>query len=112
MGLRHPRGWRVSPARRAFLVDIVAGNAESDARQLSGPHGASLQAASDAIREMARALEGAETIIAAAVRLEANRYQRWQDSGGPDECPHGIADGIACPACDLRTVRSASVWGS
>jgi hypothetical protein len=27
-------------------------------------------------------------------------YIPWADAGGPNECPHGYAEGIPCPRCD------------
>ena len=32
-------------------------------------------------------------------------YLPWADSGGPDECAHGRAAGIACPECDAWEAR-------
>lgn len=27
-------------------------------------------------------------------------YTPWKNAGGPNECPHGYAEGIPCPRCD------------
>lgn len=43
-------------------------------------------------------------VIEAAKRLESWSYLPWDNAGGPLECSHGIAAGIACRSCDLDTV--------
>lgn len=36
----------------------------------------------------------------AALRLLADKYHPWSNSGGLNECKHGYAGGIPCPKCD------------
>lgn len=49
-------------------------------------------------------LEGA---LQAAGRIRANNYIHWSNAGGDDECSHGFAKGIPCPACDGITLERA-----
>lgn len=37
-------------------------------------------------------------------RLLANLYLPWTNAGGPNECEHGYAAGIACRKCDMQAV--------
>jgi hypothetical protein len=48
----------------------------------------------------------AQEVIAAHERIDANKYMEWGYAGGPDQCSHGYAKGIACPQCDLETIRA------
>lgn len=36
---------------------------------------------------------------------DSNGYLRWEYAGGPNECAHGYAEGIACPRCDAAGRR-------
>lgn len=42
----------------------------------------------------------------AALRMVDNDYQPWDRSGGPNECVHGVAAGIACRSCDEEACRA------
>jgi len=50
----------------------------------------------------------AAALLAASERLRVGRYLDWGAAGGPDECQHGVAAGIACRACDQALVEGAS----
>lgn len=41
---------------------------------------------------------------AALRRLLKDNYVSWAAAGGPNECTHGRAEGIPCPACDRQLV--------
>lgn len=43
-------------------------------------------------------------------RRTKGEYVRWDGAGGPDECLHGRAAGIACPLCDRATVSAFFVY--
>ncbi len=43
---------------------------------------------------------GLRADVAALRRLRAGRYMPWESAGGPNECAHGVAAGIACLRCD------------
>ena len=45
-----------------------------------------------------------EEMKAAQERLQKNEYLTWAQGGGPNECWHGIAAGIACRHCDQELV--------
>jgi len=47
-----------------------------------------------------------EKAEAARARLQAGGYVPWDQAGGPEECAHGYAEGLACPECDRETVRA------
>jgi len=47
-----------------------------------------------------------QDVLDAALRLLAHDYPDWARSGGPNECQHGIAEGIACKRCDEAIVRA------
>lgn len=52
-------------------------------------------------------IERQQALIEALTRLRANDYVPWQSAGGPNECLHGRAKGIACPLCDRNTELDA-----
>lgn len=77
----------MTPDRLAFLVNVVARNAEIDARPFSGPWAASARAASDAVRELAEAvatarLEGVRAGLEAAGKACAVVAERWEHVPG------------------------------
>jgi hypothetical protein len=39
-------------------------------------------------------------------RLLKNKYMSWHLAGGPNECSHGFAEGIACRQCDLAALAN------
>lgn len=58
---------------------------------------------------VARQAEEIERLTAerdAAIRLERGGYVHWSTAGGPNECAHGRAEGIACPECDAGLIRT------
>ncbi len=58
------------------------------------------RAAEQRIRELESALEASE-------RIRSFDYMPWLLAGGPEECEHKVAKGIACRKCDFETVRAA-----
>ena len=72
----------MTPARLAHLVNVVARNAEIDARAKTGPWAESAQAASDAVRELAEAvatarLDGVRAGLAAASEACGAVVDEW-----------------------------------
>ena len=62
------------------------------------PLKADLQAAHTLIAKMRKILEASD-------RLISYQYFGWQNAGGPNECKHGIAEGIYCKRCDKLIVQ-------
>ena len=44
--------------------------------------------------------------IRTLTRLVKNEYISWHKAGGPNECTHGFAAGIACRQCDLAVLAN------
>lgn len=61
----------------------------------------------EAIAEDVAVAFESKTVIRAALRLgdRQRAYRAWANSGGENECPHGIAKGIPCFDCDDELVR-------
>lgn len=58
--------------------------------------------------ELLHELEAKEKVMEAALRLLGQYpYLAWFVAGGPDQCRHGYAAGVPCPACDQVTVNEA-----
>lgn len=36
------------------------------------------------------------------LEVKEKKYLPWTEAGGPNECPHGRAEGIPCPHCDEK----------
>ena len=54
-----------------------------------------------------------EAVVEAAKRLVFGySYVHWTRGGGPNECEHGIADGICCVKCDTKLLESISALES
>ncbi len=56
---------------------------------------------SDSTKRIAFLEEQVKTLT----RLMKNDYVDWVNAGGPNQCKHGFAAGIACRDCDLATVN-------
>lgn len=76
----------MTPARRAFLVNIIATNAAAHGKTWTGPAGEALLQSADAIRELAAALADADSEVdrlrAHVAELEAtlaNERAAWVD---------------------------------
>jgi len=43
--------------------------------------------------------------VKAAWRLRYYKYYDWSLAGGPNDCAHGVAEGIHCERCDELLLR-------
>lgn len=61
------------------------------------------EGAADTLKRLVKERDEARAV---ATRLAVGKYLRWSDAGGPSDCAHGYALGIACRACDVeKTTR-------
>ena len=52
--------------------------------------------------QMKSALAEAQGNLELSMRLYEGKYIDWDMAGGPNQCAHGYAEGIACKECDRQ----------